>query len=426
MAGSKVGQSDWRMTGALFFVVAVLVPNTVLGSNLQSDGASTNTCSLKTTPTGISVAVNTETKMASFVCGSDVSQVMPPVEDTNKVTKYYRTVALEEAQALVGLFGEGSEAIVTTKNTRDTPTSAVVLTLGTLPERTTVIYFGCAAPASSKPGPQAMAASKTAKTPRTPVVVPPVVASGFRGQSNRSADSAGGSVLALAAGPRRLMVVASGSHETRKSAIERKAIPEEEEGEEVVGPSPSKCVIKLLRLSIRVSFPPLLSRGPLHPRTPSSSSLMCAACTVEKKNMAMEITSESKSVAFQCDTHISTLSPTDSTTNIFDESCENEVTLVEKVPSASLTTTNSGYTFRVEELPETAITFCYKCSASSDSGKTNPPQEESMEKKDACIVKINVSAANLDSDASTSATARSVTSLVFASFISLCFSMAVF
>nr|CCA30078.1 SRS domain-containing protein [Neospora caninum Liverpool]CEL71324.1 TPA: SRS domain-containing protein [Neospora caninum Liverpool] len=144
-------------------------------------------------------------------------------------------------------------------------------------------------------------------------------------------------------------------------------------------------------------------------------------CSVAKENMILEINSESKTASFHCDTDIATLAP-GTVTQIFDESCENEVRLAEKLPSASLTDTDSGYQFTVEELPEAAATFCYKCSAASDSDNKELPEG----KNNACTVTINVAAADLDSDSAASATPGSVSALVLGFAVSLIFAKVLF
>ncbi|CBZ55384.1 SRS domain-containing protein [Neospora caninum Liverpool] len=140
-------------------------------------------------------------------------------------------------------------------------------------------------------------------------------------------------------------------------------------------------------------------------------------CTVAKQNMDLEITSESKSVSFQCDTIIDRLNPENHSDLIFDESCQNPVRLADMLPSAKLATSTSGYTFSVEELPETAGTFCYKCAAASGSEQEG---EELRQEPNACYVKIQVP--QRSNAASTSAFARSVQALllglgVFVAFV---------
>nr|CCA30083.1 SRS domain-containing protein [Neospora caninum Liverpool]CEL71329.1 TPA: SRS domain-containing protein [Neospora caninum Liverpool] len=140
-------------------------------------------------------------------------------------------------------------------------------------------------------------------------------------------------------------------------------------------------------------------------------------CTVAKQNMDLEVTSESKSVSFQCDTNIDRLNPEKASDLIFDESCQSPVRLADMLPSAKLATSTSGYTFSVEELPETAATFCYKCAAASGSEQEG---EGLRQEPNACYVKIQVS--QRSSAASTSAFAGSAQALllglgVFVAFV---------
>ncbi|KEP65866.1 UNVERIFIED_CONTAM: SAG-related sequence SRS53A [Hammondia hammondi] len=131
-------------------------------------------------------------------------------------------------------------------------------------------------------------------------------------------------------------------------------------------------------------------------------------CTLERQTMNLEVTSGTKSVSFQCDTGIATLIPGVDSKTIFDETCAKEVPLADTLPSAKLATEDSRYTFTVDELPETAATFCYKCSAPAAHNSKAPEQQT-----DACNVKINISAASLES-AATSATAGSFLALIAA------------
>ncbi|KFH18341.1 SAG-related sequence SRS53C [Toxoplasma gondii MAS] len=141
-------------------------------------------------------------------------------------------------------------------------------------------------------------------------------------------------------------------------------------------------------------------------------------CTLKKKFMDLKITSETKTVSFQCDTGIPTLSPA-ADTQIFDDKCEEQVTLSDVIPSAKMARRGSRYSFSVEELPETEVTLCYKCSTSAPAGSDR--KEVSENNANACVVKIKVSAANLDSAASTTGVAGSLLGLVFRLGVSVFF-----
>ncbi|EPT25752.1 SAG-related sequence SRS52C [Toxoplasma gondii TgCatPRC2] len=132
-------------------------------------------------------------------------------------------------------------------------------------------------------------------------------------------------------------------------------------------------------------------------------------CTLTRKTMNLEVTSKSKSVSFKCDTDIATLTPAVGSGMIYDELCKKEVTLSETLPTAKLEGTTTGYTFSIEELPENAATFCYKCLAST----TGNQKGGSGEQLSACTVKINVSAAVPDSDFPASGATGSTPALVF-------------
>nr|CCA30079.1 SRS domain-containing protein [Neospora caninum Liverpool]CEL71325.1 TPA: SRS domain-containing protein [Neospora caninum Liverpool] len=339
MAGIRLVPSNRRMTGALFLVAVVHMSTAALGINATEQEQSANICTAPAEDngqsTGISTAVDEDSKQVSFVCDSGVANVWPAAT-TNKVSQSYNDNTLTEKNNLAELFGEGSEASVTSPTADSPAQKTVTLSLSKLPETTQIVYF---------------------------------------------------------AAPRRCQARPSAPIAT------------------------SRCHRFQFASTIIYALLPSLQQSPDLHLTPWWSSFLPAACTVQKQNMELEITSENKSVSFQCDTGISTLNPKESTTNIFDESCENEVTLAEKLPSASLTTTNSGYTFSVEELPETAITLCYKCSSPADDTEESPPERKIV----ACTVKINVAAANINSDSAAFATAGSASVLVLGLGISVFF-----
>nr|CCA30087.1 SRS domain-containing protein [Neospora caninum Liverpool]CEL71333.1 TPA: SRS domain-containing protein [Neospora caninum Liverpool] len=391
MAGTRAIPVRKTMMAALFMVVTVLMSTTALGNKGRTSTPATVTCSQSAVSAGISVEVDADTKRASFVCGTGFNQVLPSSKEGNTVTKCYMTeeaVGQEENEkSLVELFGDGSQATVKAPGGGG---SEVTLSLGKLPQRMTTVYFGCEKPATS---------------------------SGLTGTG-----SAGGAVGAAVGGlgGRRLAAAKA----TAEKCVVTVTVPADPAANTPLVANQ----VELSLFSIVVSHPNQLasrnfrslsfslSGGRVCHCAPGCYSPMRAACTVAKQNMDLEITNESKSVSFQCDTDIDNLTPEKSSDLIFDESCQEQVKLSEKLPSASLTKTNSGYTFSVEELPETAATFCYKCSAAAADRK-EPPAEEST----ACNVKINVSAADLDSAASSVATTGSVPLLTSGLAISFLF-----
>ncbi|CBZ55383.1 SRS domain-containing protein [Neospora caninum Liverpool] len=147
-------------------------------------------------------------------------------------------------------------------------------------------------------------------------------------------------------------------------------------------------------------------------------------CTVDKGNLELEITSESKRVSFHCDTNVATLSPEEFSDKIFDESCEKEVTLSEKLPTAMVSQGSSGYSLIVDELPETAATFCYKCSAAS--APTQKGASGQSQNANACTVKVKVAAANFASGSFSSVTTGSVPTLILGLAASLVFAAVAF
>ncbi|KEP65864.1 UNVERIFIED_CONTAM: SAG-related sequence SRS53C [Hammondia hammondi] len=310
------------MIGALVLVVAVLMSGTALGSHEGAQNPSANICkgAVASESAGIVVEVDADSKKVSFVCDSAAKNLSPP-EKGGKVTQCHTNSALSNMVTLAELFGNGSEATVT--SVTDPPQgSAVTLTLASLPDTAQVIHFGCT--------------DKT-ESPESALRV------------NQSTDGAG-----------------------------------------------KKCTVTVIV-----------------PADPSANT-----CTLKKKSMDLKITSETKTVSFQCDTGIPTLSPA-SDTQILDEKCEEQVTLSDVIPSAKMAKRGSRYSFSVEELPETAVTFCYKCSTSSPAGSDR--KEVSENNADECVVKIEVSAANLDSAASTTGVTGSQLGLVFRLGVSVFF-----
>ncbi|CBZ55388.1 SRS domain-containing protein [Neospora caninum Liverpool] len=379
MAGTRAFPTQRRMAGALFLVGAVLASSAVLGSNGQSDKTPPHTCTSGGASQGISVTVDTKTKTATFVCDTDINNVLPSPSGTT-LTKYYADKALgkEKEEELATFFGQGSQATITQSQRNPTGKSTVELTLGKLPETIKTIYFGCSDKAASR-------------------------------EAGRLGTGVGGH------GARRLAAAKAAAAAGNKCVV-TVTVP----ADPAANSKPELCYIRFkvfCGILVKHSFASFSLRGGrVCHFAPGCCSPMSAACTVAKKNMDLEITNESKSVSFQCDTNVGNLTPANPADLIFDESCQNPVKLADMLPSAKLATSTSGYTFSVEELPETAATFCYKCSAVA-ADKKEAPEEGS----NACNVKIHVSAANLDSAASSVATTRSVPLLTSGLAISFLF-----
>nr|CCA30086.1 SRS domain-containing protein [Neospora caninum Liverpool]CEL71332.1 TPA: SRS domain-containing protein [Neospora caninum Liverpool] len=387
MAGTRAVPVRKTMMAPLLLVVTVLMSTTVLGNKGEDGTTNILTCDANSESAGISVEVDADTKRASFVCGTGFNQVLPSSKEGNTVTKCYMT---EEAvgqqqteKSLVELFGDGSQATVKTPSEREQQGSEVTLSLGKLPQRRTTIYFHCTGGSTAAGVPGA---------------------------------GAGGP------GARRL---AAGKPGAEKKCVVTVTVP----ADPAANTPQVANQVELSLFSIVVSHPNQLasrnfrslsfslSGGRVCHCAPGCYSPMSAACTVAKQNMDLEITSESKSVSFQCDTNIDRLNPENTADLIFDESCQNPVKLADMLPSAKLATSTSGYTLSVEELPETAGTFCYKCAAASRSEQEG---EGSRQEPNACYVKIQVS--QRSSAASTSAFAGSAQALllglgVFVAFV---------
>ncbi|RQX70916.1 SAG-related sequence SRS53B [Toxoplasma gondii CAST] len=380
MATERSVLSHRRMASALLVVVCVLAFTAVLGDQTVTETFE-NICSAQTETTGISVSVDQKTKKVSFVCDKGMNKVLPSAED-NRVTKCYTKKELEGDVDLVRLFGEGTTAVITS-TAEASQNSELTLTVGTLPMKTNIIYFYCTTSAEDSDSVTESRPSGTTpglESAHGGSLVPPPAAAAVSGVRNTSKDSSvmPRGTVGLVGGVRRLMVV----DDKQDKALSRSTTLEN--GETVTPTQPkAKCLV-----TVTV------------PADPDAQT-----CTLAKQNMNLEITEKSKSAAFQCDTDISTLSPDVGSKLIFDERCQKEVNLTEVIASAKVQTTDTGYAFSVEELPDTAQAFCYKCSTATANTEANAPNEN------ACFVKIKVSAANKDSATSASATTGSVSAL---------------
>ncbi|EPR58913.1 SAG-related sequence SRS53B [Toxoplasma gondii GT1] len=380
MATERSVLSHRRMASDLLVVVCVLAFTAVLGDQTVTETPE-NICSAQTETTGISVSVDPKTKKVSFVCDKGMNKVLPSAED-NRVTKCYTKKELEGDVDLVRLFGEGTTAVITS-TAQASQNSELTLTVGTLPMKTNIIYFYCTTSAEDSDSVTESRPSGTTpglESAHGGSLVPPPAAAAVSGVRNTSKDSSvmPRGTVGLVGGVRRLMVV----DDKQDRALSRSTTLEN--GETVTPTQPkAKCLV-----TVTV------------PADPDAQT-----CTLAKQNMNLEITEKSKSAAFQCDTDISTLSPDVGSKLIFDERCQKEVNLTEVIASAKVQTTDTGYAFSVEELPDTAQAFCYKCSTATSNTEANAPNEN------ACFVKIKVSAANKDSAASASATTGSVSAL---------------
>nr|CEL77741.1 TPA: SRS53B [Toxoplasma gondii VEG] len=415
MATERSVLSHRRMASALLVVVCVLAFTAVLGDQTVTETPE-NICSAQTETTGISVSVDPKTKKVSFVCDKGMNKVLPSAED-NRVTKCYTKKELEGDVDLVRLFGEGTTAVITS-TAEASQNSELTLTVGTLPMKTNIIYFYCTTSAEDSDSVTESRPSDTTpglESAHGGSLVPPPAAAAVSGVRNTSKDSSvtPRGTVGLVGGVRRLMVV----DDKQDKALSRSTTLEN--GETVTPTQPkAKCLVTVTvpadpdaqsNILYYCGLPDIRFVPPGSLRSVDCHHIFCllisAACTLAKQNMNLEITEKSKSAAFQCDTDISTLSPDVGSKLIFDERCQKEVNLTEVIASAKVQTTDTGYAFSVEELPDTAQVFCYKCSTATANTEANAPNEN------ACFVKIKVSAANKDSAASASATTGSVSAL---------------
>ncbi|PFH33710.1 SAG-related sequence [Besnoitia besnoiti] len=315
--------------------------------DLEEESTSKSTCNEANT--AVAVRVDPETKQARFVCAPPTLHLWPPVDSDGAGSTYFKDDNLNERGDLAASFGEGSRLLKhsTRNGSPSEPTVPITatLTIGTLPETLQVIYFACGADAgslgeSSEEG----------------------LSSGSPSGSGGSAGGPGSAGAALAGGGQGSSHSGGDGHPGGNNA--------DEGGKD----SLEKNTKKDGGSSLNVSDPEK------------------SACTTEKRTMELDVNDQTKSVDFKCDTNISSLSPPNSATTVYDGSCEKELSLEKVLPTAKVESTDSGYTFRVDQLPPTSTTVCYKCSASAAQ----------TEKASGCAVHIKVAGA-----ASSSAVASS-------------------
>ncbi|KEP65869.1 UNVERIFIED_CONTAM: SAG-related sequence SRS52F [Hammondia hammondi] len=348
----------------------------VVATDTQEEAAAASTCTINAAAEGISVSVDATKKTAMFVCDTDIAYVWPN-PTTNEVITYFTTTQLDKTASLDSIFGKGSKLSVTDQQKKAVKGNATkaVLTVGALPPTTTAIYFACGTEAQNVTGSGGVSAGTDERKNRSGLEVQSTGLHGYKGPGGNG--QSGGAL-----GPPSNVNV------------------NREVGHQNNNPSPKHCVV-----TVKV------------PADPKATT-----CTVKKNNMNLQITSETKSVSFQCDTPISTLLPQDTSDSIFDESCKISLKLSEKLPSAKLATTaTGGYTFSVEELPDTQQTLCYKCSSLAANKKELQTEEENV-----CTVKIEVATADTVSDASASVATVSLPALAFGVVISSFFSTIAF
>ncbi|PFH33711.1 hypothetical protein BESB_079270 [Besnoitia besnoiti] len=162
---------------------------------------------------------------------------------------------------------------------------------------------------------------------------------------------------------------------TRPDQADQNAVVQKDQGEDT--PKEAREGSRLRRLAGRSDNTKCIVAVTV-PADPSALT-----CTTEKRTMELDVNDQTKSVDFKCDTNISSLSPPNSATTVYDGSCEKELSLEKVLPTAKVESTDSGYTFRVDQLPPTSTTVCYKCSAPSEHA-------ERTEGAAACTIKIRI------------------------------------
>ncbi|PFH33709.1 hypothetical protein BESB_079250 [Besnoitia besnoiti] len=390
-----------------------------------------NTCS--EVNTAIAVTVDPQTKGTTFMCGKAVSHIWP-AGDT-EVATYFGGDDLKAPVKLAETFGEGSRlSVQKSEEGRDSgsPVTAT-LKLERLPETQQSIYFACGAKdyAAGQASGRRLTADDEAteeteanralrgKEPFRKDEVNKREESALRGE-HASSSPAAVPVAGSPPGPHSVPIAAEGSlghtgdlggkagnqslreggvvigedsalgkpdiqgtdEEKRKDATEHNS----EQTQPLMGPLvpqppppheanpgdsvPGKRTVNLKNTTCLVAV-----------TVPAEAS--ASTCTASKKNMELDINSQTMDVNFQCGSTVPSLSPANTAETVYDESCKKEVSLGKVLPSAKLEHVDSGYKFSVERLPPTLTTLCYKCSPKS------PNTVKEVEVPE-CTVKINV------------------------------------
>ncbi|PFH33706.1 SAG-related sequence [Besnoitia besnoiti] len=326
--------SCWKALALPVTLTALLActVNGVQTKQIQGAPAVTNTCDSTTSEGGIAISVDAGTKKAEFVCGKTVPHVWPQKQDGSHVRVYFTGSDLQKTSALEDLFGVESKLTVQKDLetiTKTTPKAVATLLIGALPAVQSTIYFACGANQYT---------GEEQNTRQRGALARGVGVGSAEGKSPQAADAGSNEA----------------KHKINAAGVDGKDLPQ--------ASSTGTCLVTVT--------------VPSDPNAPT--------CTLAKKSMEVDITSEAKSTTFSCDSTIPSLSPETSSGNIFDESCAKPVKLAEALPTAKLEPAGSGYTFSVVELPSAPTTLCYKCSTS--------PEKERGGADESCTVKIKVAA----------------------------------
>ncbi|PFH33708.1 SAG-related sequence SRS53B [Besnoitia besnoiti] len=343
---------------ALPVAVAALMACSATGlqaEEVQGAPAAPITCDSTEPHKGVGISVDAGTKKAEFVCGKTVPHVWPQKQDDSDVRFYFTSGDLKETSPLEELFGVESKLTVKKgpgARVVGDSTATATLSVGALPTVQHTIYFACGKTGYTE-SPQSLPSGDDGRRGRG------TAQPGVDAEANQRRRDGEEKPVAVAA------LVLSGS--SSGTAAAHRANSGVDAAETYVLGSSLQSTKATCLVTVTV---------PADPNAPT--------CTLAKKSMEVDITSEAKSTTFSCDSTIPSLSPETSSGNIFDESCAKPVKLAEALPTAKLEPAGSGYTFSVVELPSAPTTLCYKCSTS--------PEKERDGADESCTVKIKVAA----------------------------------
>ncbi|PFH33704.1 SAG-related sequence [Besnoitia besnoiti] len=450
------------MLSTLIFIVAVHLVPTLFVSGATGTGSS-HTCSAAST--AISVAVNPQTKEVIFVCEQAVPYVWPAGDAV--VTTFFSKGDLKDTEKLADVFGAGSQLTVQASDKEKKPGAPVTatLTIKQFAETPRTIYFACGTtespakqatsrrlsgdeegagergsnlnlqgkehPTNGKENQEGGGAPKgenkaaaelsgketKAASPSVPRPAPSSpaqsvpstkqpgnVAEGekdhLEDQHSGSPPQAGATAGQLGGREGHLNGVPDHKNDlAQPQTPPRASLPTESTGNQQNGPPASTPSDSLSSTSCLVTV--------TVPGGPSAT-----ACTADKKTMELDINRKTKSVTFECGSTVPSLSPADSSLNVYDGSCNKKVSLLDVLPTAKLETADSGYTFSVERLPSTPIALCYKCLPTQSAAGKEAEMSE-------CTIKISVAGEQPSSAAGGSL--RFASFSVFLSLTGLCY-----
>ncbi|PFH33707.1 hypothetical protein BESB_079230 [Besnoitia besnoiti] len=415
------------MLSTLIFIVAVHLVPTLFVSGATGTGSS-HTCSAAST--AISVAVKPQTKEVIFVCEQAVPYVWPAGDAV--VTTFFSKGDLKDTEKLADVFGAGSQLTVQASDKEKKPGAPVTatLTIKQFAETPRTIYFACGT--TESPAKQATSRRLSGDEEGAGERGSNLNLQGKEHPTNGKENQEGGGApkgenkaAAESSGKGRAVVRLSGpspARSTPESSVTSARRPsgtpdghpkgEQSDWAHQAGAAPhqldSTTSVEHRDENLEQNgeqIPPHVLPAVPPPSSSQGSSGSSSAgpndelgktsclvavtvpaepngvtCIAEKKTMELDISSKTKVVTFKCGSTIPSLSPANSSLNVYDGSCKNEMLLEKVLSTAKLESTDSGYAFSVEGLPATPTAVCYKCLP-------NPGKEAGAPE---CTIRISV------------------------------------